>query len=819
MSSKISFWKFLKESYGIVIPIIQRDYAQGRDGKEYVRESFLKQIQTVISDGATEGQDAEDGSCCGQDPKQPICEMDFVYGVVKNRTFYPLDGQQRLTTMWLLHWLVAYKSGAIKDDSVRNILKRFSYETRISSREFCEMICDIKTPPENQNIRKEIENKTAFYSDWKRDPTIAAMLQMLSGTSITNQAGVDIIDGIEELFIGWDDAKFKACWKRLTEEDRLVFSIMKIGDEKLPASDDLYIKMNARGKPLTDFENFKAELIDWIRRKIGDSRAVELAAKIDNSWTDAFWNNRDASANGSVDELFFAFLNRCFLNAAILTCEAKKGTPEWCLYGSESDDTLLAYGNFEPYQKILKLKKKPDLLDSIAKVFENLPSKTSKIVSLLPEWYRRSSNFSFIPKLVLNKDGHCQVVRNAAGREILQVEQIYQSERVVFHAAFRYLEQFKYDESQFKRWMRIVCNLVKNPEIDTVDSMIGRLRLIDELSEHANDIIGFLADDGNKIKSSAAKEQVEEERAKAKQIKTKEGEQGQKLNGPDEKTIVEAEQCAFFKGAIRFLFTDSEGRYDWSLFNDKKSAAGKYFDANGIKREYAVKLTKAFVLSCEDWENHLSDKQVFNPNSSTWKWILCKQTWQKQIHEMLTIKDLSMINKSELKKQGDIEKYVVPQLRKFPFEAVIKKCPEGRFRWSYGRLAFYKPYGREAILMDWSNFHRNQLLEELIKKNEVTIFTENVIQDSECFFSGWDINFKYSNHWFQWYGTPGNGNFDIYLLKDNWEKQNDPYLKHDEDPKAEGDQKYYYCSGVEEAVTIEAFQKLLDDLIKQVPVS
>ena len=42
-SQKVSFWDLLK-SKNIVIPIIQRDYAQGRKGKEFLRERFLKQL-------------------------------------------------------------------------------------------------------------------------------------------------------------------------------------------------------------------------------------------------------------------------------------------------------------------------------------------------------------------------------------------------------------------------------------------------------------------------------------------------------------------------------------------------------------------------------------------------------------------------------------------------------------------------------------------------------------------------------------------------------------------------------------------------------
>ena len=36
-NDKVSFWKLLNEKK-IIIPIIQRDYAQGREGKEFLRE-------------------------------------------------------------------------------------------------------------------------------------------------------------------------------------------------------------------------------------------------------------------------------------------------------------------------------------------------------------------------------------------------------------------------------------------------------------------------------------------------------------------------------------------------------------------------------------------------------------------------------------------------------------------------------------------------------------------------------------------------------------------------------------------------------------
>ena len=80
----------------IVIPIIQRDYAQGRDEKEKdgpvfrVRNRFLDALKNAIT-------------------STPIT-LDFVYGDIDAEgTLTPLDGQQRLTTLFLLHWYVAKK--------------------------------------------------------------------------------------------------------------------------------------------------------------------------------------------------------------------------------------------------------------------------------------------------------------------------------------------------------------------------------------------------------------------------------------------------------------------------------------------------------------------------------------------------------------------------------------------------------------------------------------------------------------------------------------------------------------------------------------
>lgn len=335
-NKKYTFWQLISEKR-IVVPIIQRDYAQGREGKEYVRKSFLEQLSNAIF---------QNGSI----------ELDFVYGTEKDKTMYPLDGQQRLTTLWLLHWYVAYHAGKtnlasftedekkkLKDQSVKlenfeaskqeivktiSILKKFSYETRTSSREFCEKLCELEYK-ETDDIVKHIKNQTWFFSTWKQDPTIQAMLRMLSGTSNTNSQDRELVDGIEKLFK--ENKDFLAYWKYLTENNQITFNFLPLNSNEIPISDDLYIKMNARGKALTSFENFKADLIDWMKdsyksgrelfNQIGDCDGREMpytlvfSSYIDNKWTDIFWEN--GRGLGRVDEIYFAFFNRYFYNLVI----------------------------------------------------------------------------------------------------------------------------------------------------------------------------------------------------------------------------------------------------------------------------------------------------------------------------------------------------------------------------------------------------------------------------------------------------------------------------------------------------------------------
>ena len=264
-STEWTFWRFLKESE-IEIPIIQRDYAQGRAGKEELRKSFLRDLTDAL----------------GTNKRM---KLDFVYGTNENGVLIPIDGQQRLTTLWLLHWYVAYRAQKLDKPTIER-LRKFSYRTRLSSRQFCEKLAGFsELPPDDLDVASHIRNQVWFRRAWRNDPTIQSMLRMISGTL------EDKSDGIDGVVNSQQSADY---WNKLTSSDcPIVFYHLNLYG--ISHSDDLYIKMNARGKPLTSFENFKADLTGYVK-EMGNSALNDprtgLSIKMDTAWMNVFWQNR-----------------------------------------------------------------------------------------------------------------------------------------------------------------------------------------------------------------------------------------------------------------------------------------------------------------------------------------------------------------------------------------------------------------------------------------------------------------------------------------------------------------------------------------------
>jgi hypothetical protein len=698
-----TFWNFL-QNHKIEIPIIQRDYAQGRKGKEHLRAKFLKDLKEAIDEH-----------------KQ--LKLDFVYGIIENGdVLNPLDGQQRLTTLWLLHWYIAYKAEKLKE--YKETFKKFTYETRVSSREFCERLSDFAEPLAESPIVEHIQNQTWFYSAWKQDPTIQAMLNMLGGTPDKDKDG-DIMDGMEKIFL--DDSDWNKYWNELTKVDcPIIFYYQPLSDFGL--SDDLYIKMNARGKALTNFENFKADLVGYIKKEEwekGKKPQDTIACKLDTGWTDIFWHNK--SAEYKIDEIYFAFFNRYFLNILITAQKDEKGnllTAEKIekerrvfkiLYGNQSDDSNLKYEGFNIYDEGLA----KNAFENLSKIFDNIKTHVSDIKNLSLPFWDTNDKFRFIPEY-----------------QEKTITTLTQSQRVVFHAICCYFEKEAFEKESFQKWMRVVWNIVENADVNTISSMIGTMRLIDELSEHSHDIYSFLAG-AEIIKSDIAKEQVAEEREKSRKIRE---------DASWEQKIIEAEKMAFFKGAIRFMFTDKESHYNWSLFENRYEKSKEYFTEKGVADHLKdnAALLRALINGFTGWEHF--KKLTYDNNASTWKSVLTNKVYFDILGVLFENVDITKIDfsnfNSVISTANDLK------LRDFHNDLVktsfLSKIDSGCVFhwWNYGgKYNLYPPNTKSPSKIYVLADRRNKIIFDLDARGIIAVSEWQKMKDLP-YFKGWEIYFE-----------------------------------------------------------------------------
>ena len=103
-------------------------------------------------------------------------------------------------------------------------------------------------------------------------------------------------------------------WSKLTTRDNIQFYSLSL--DKFGLTDDLYIKMNSRGKKLTEFEIFKSDLEKAIKR-ISPDLKDEISIKIDNAWMDIMWtyaqsSNDDSNIVKKADEGFMQMFKNIF---------------------------------------------------------------------------------------------------------------------------------------------------------------------------------------------------------------------------------------------------------------------------------------------------------------------------------------------------------------------------------------------------------------------------------------------------------------------------------------------------------------------------
>lgn len=509
----------------IEIPKIQRDYVQGAAthgdaAKTQVLNPKGARFIDVLFQVLTKEEDSQ-------------LLMDFIYGSVltdekDGQTFSLLDGQQRLTTLYLLYWYIGKREGGWEEKKLSELLKKFTYETRESSRDFCTHLCTDSNfvPGVDGKPSELIKDCTWYFNTYNYDPTVKAMIFML-----------------DQIHLRYESL---ACDGLFPKLERLRFYVLPLN--KFQLSEELYVKMNARGKQLNEFENFKADLIQWMQcesnpfqeryaEKSGDRpRYLYISTQMDNVWSEYVWRQY-REKHEEPDTLFFKFICRWLLN-------------EYILLWTGSNDSLVKdeifkilekekeYTDFAPFRIVLE--KDADLINKLDKFLNNYCEIQMVDEKSQPLW-KLEGTFSPFSKAIT------------------------QRERAVLCGIQLYLERFDYEEIAFRQWIRVLWNITENTDINDFSSMIGLIKnTISELVQNGNVILTYLAANTSKIAA------VRKEIQKAKFITA---------DPHWEELFIEAEKHPFFRGSIEFLISDG---MTIDMYKHRLKMVDKLFDAKGF---------------------------------------------------------------------------------------------------------------------------------------------------------------------------------------------------------------------------------------------
>lgn len=560
----------LLSRYRVVIPGIQRHYVQGANNPkaESVRKQFIKEIFTAIEE------------------KQNEFNLHFIYGPINTDgedSFVPVDGQQRLTTLWLIARYAAEKAEPSDCKDLLSLLSRFTYEDRINAKRFCQALtCEDSRWDFTQDPNPDILCQDWFVDYWKEDETVASMIRMLST--------------IHEEWNKHQDS--------ITAEDILEAIASKIRFElKIDAfGDDIYMKMNARGLQLTQWENFKGKFSEDLREDIKESWDKEM-----EELSNLFFKRSDKQ-HELPDNAFFA------LYARIMAYEARKPGMD-CGNGIKE---LAAYTHntwsqielpFVPYSDFSGITNNESIASIVAetcvKMIKTVLDRYQKIVPYFGD--RTLFETFFHPK---NKNDLDFTL-----------------------CCYEYFKKFNNIETKdFLKALRLMWNILENVQDNRVELVKKIIDLEDKTlySRQIKEIIG-----------SNPPEQAEEEAEKAIQMDCNDQSMpndwneeilGSWINWND--AIEKAEECAFFHGSIRFLYRNSNGEPTWEKFATKLSNCMDLFTKDGLSEDKKVKANQVLISHCEDWKK-LIRKPVFDTDKESWKQVLTDVKLSKCVNGLL----------------------------------------------------------------------------------------------------------------------------------------------------------------------------------------
>ena len=675
------FWSEISE-YKIFIPSYQRDYAQGRidNGRiDNIREVFVNELYDALIN-------------------QKSCHLGLIFGSYNElkKSFIAVDGQQRLTTVFLLHWFIAWKEKKL--DTYKETLRNFDWNTRSYSSQFVNLLFQL--PNANKPVVEHIKSSSEYFIIWEKDPTVKSMLTMLRE--------------IEKQYKGDN-----LCKNLFSTNCLIKYDILKLSEN---SDTRTYLKMNSRGRNLTTFENFKSRFIEYINN-------TSIEKKIDNDWLNFMLSMVSIDNNFSDPDISFMYFINEYVYILLELNKTKKVSNQIFvdakIHGNHTDVPFISFEKYIPAFS--------NNLNHFEKSFDWISSNYETIKTTYNESKFDKKEDFFLDQIINNEPTY--------------------SHRAHFFALLKYAELENYcfiDTVKYKKWVRVFRNLITNTDIDA-SNISNICKAINKINN--SDIYEYL-----QMYSLEAfqQNQVAEEIEKAKQIN---------LNPDFEKKIISAEHYGFFKGAIRFLFIDDNGKFSkWDNFTKYYNNAKKYFNSQGVTTEYKTNaiLLRTFIANLDNWSQFW--KYGYDNTAETWRYLLLSTAHQKPVKFLLenTVNTKEKFSKYSSKfkdiKQQNVQNDLVKTML---LSEIADKRP--LLHWYWNQYCLY-PYNKRKEELKWVIANkRNPILSELLKNKKIT--TKHKLKTCEIFW-GWWVEFDYKKDTFRW-------DADSKLYK--WNEQKEQY--------------------------------------------
>jgi uncharacterized protein with ParB-like and HNH nuclease domain len=274
----------------ILIPEIQRDYVWGNDQVNGLLGSIIDEYRKFRKadyhiEVLTEDQQLQHAFYDYYKKQKHVANIGFIYAYDDPHyigNYFLIDGQQRLTTTYLLLLALSILSG--RTEEFKKVYfsgkkLKLDYKVRESAHDFFTSFVEFALEGKNVELTKR---QNWYLDDYENDTTISAIYNnyLTIFRYIQVSTASELFDYVQDYVEFW----------------YFDTNISEQGEE-------LYIYMNARGEQMQSNENLKANLL----AKIKDDNQKDEAGKTWEDWQDYFWIGRGENENA--DKGFNEFLN------------------------------------------------------------------------------------------------------------------------------------------------------------------------------------------------------------------------------------------------------------------------------------------------------------------------------------------------------------------------------------------------------------------------------------------------------------------------------------------------------------------------------